>query len=49
MITDDEIMETLMAHRTDPEGACRALVERANSNGGEDNITVITVAIDPES
>jgi protein phosphatase len=48
MITDDEILETLMAHRTEPEAACRALVERANSNGGEDNITVITVAIDAE-
>lgn len=40
MLTDAEIREVLLAHET-PNAACRALVERANANGGEDNITVV--------
>lgn len=41
MLTDDEIRETLANHADDAEAACRALVERANAMGGDDNITVI--------
>ena len=44
MLTDDEIHRALSAHRSDPEAACRTLVEQANRKGGEDNITVIVWA-----
>ena len=44
MLNDDQIHATLTEHASDPEAACRALVEQANERGGEDNITVICVA-----
>jgi protein phosphatase len=44
MLGDEEIAETLRAHREVPQQACRALVERANAHGGEDNITVVVLA-----
>src|SRR5262249_32818869 len=44
MLADEEIGSILREHRDRPEAACRALVERANQRGGEDNITVIVVA-----
>jgi len=43
MLTDEEILETLLQNPTDVEATCRALVERANAKGGEDNITVVVV------
>jgi protein phosphatase len=40
MVGNEEIATTL--HRTaDPEEACRRLVDRANEQGGKDNITVV--------
>jgi protein phosphatase len=45
MLTDDEIRRTLAPHRTNPEAACRALVDAANAEGGEDNTTVVIVAV----
>jgi protein phosphatase len=47
MLTDDEICETLVANGGTPRAACRALVERANANGGEDNITVVVLRNSP--
>jgi protein phosphatase len=47
MLSDGEIEEILDRHRQAPQMACRALVERANESGGEDNITVIVLASDP--
>jgi len=44
MLGDDEIRETMQAHAGDPEAVCRALVDRANDVGGEDNITVVVMA-----
>ena len=41
MLTDEEIWQTLSENRSDPERACRALVDSANAKGGDDNITVI--------
>ena len=41
MLTKDEIAETLLGAERDPDGAATALVAAANSNGGEDNITVV--------
>jgi protein phosphatase len=44
MLSDDEIREALVSHGASPHAACRALVDRANARGGEDNVTVIVVA-----
>jgi len=43
MLGDDEIRDLLVEHGAVPQDACRALVDRANANGGEDNITVIVL------
>jgi len=45
MIGDDLIAEILAANREDPVQACRTLIDTANEHGGDDNITVIVVAI----
>lgn len=45
MLSDHQIRETLIRHREDPEAACHALVDAANSNGGEDNTTVIVLSL----
>ena len=44
MLGDAEILETLTAH-AEPREACRALIERANARGGDDNITVIVARV----
>jgi protein phosphatase len=43
MLGDDEIRDLLIEHGAVPQDACRALVDRANANGGEDNITVVVL------
>jgi protein phosphatase len=43
MLSDDEIRELALRHPDDPEAACRALIHAANSQGGEDNVTVVIV------
>jgi len=48
MLTDPEILRTLAEAAGDPERACRRLVDQANSKGGEDNISVIVCAWDPQ-
>lgn len=45
MLSDDEIREVAASHRDDPEAAARALVERANLRGGEDNVTVLAIRL----
>lgn len=40
MLSEDEIVEVAESAPS-PEAACEELVDRANKNGGEDNITVI--------
>jgi len=44
MLSDEEIRGILARHRGDPEKACRVLVDAANEQGGEDNVTVIVLA-----
>src|SRR5690606_23352879 len=44
MITDEVICE-LVTSADDVQEAARALVERANANGGEDNITVVVLRV----
>jgi len=41
MLSDDQIHEILVDHRRSPVSACRSLVDAANRNGGEDNVTVV--------
>ena len=43
VVDDEEIREILKNARTDVDTAARRLVERANENGGPDNISVILV------
>ena len=44
MLTDDEIRQILSGHASEPEEACRALVDAANARGGEDNVTVVVLS-----
>ena len=43
-VSDDEIRE-LMTAGADLKGASSALIERANKNGGPDNITVVLAKV----
>ena len=45
MLTDGEIRETLLESGSEVETAAARLVERANANGGLDNISVILVRL----
>jgi protein phosphatase len=47
LVKDDEIAQAAGAS-TDLDAICGGLVEQANSRGGEDNITVVTVRYDKE-
>lgn len=46
MLRNDGIEEVLFLEH-DPQRACDEMVKRANYAGGQDNITVIIIAIDP--
>ena len=46
MLRDDDIGNTLIAHARNVEAAAQELVERANQQGGLDNISVIVVRVD---
>jgi protein phosphatase len=43
MVSDTEIAEIFARHPSAPDAAAEALIERANDNGGHDNITVIVI------
>ncbi|MCS6830712.1 MAG: Stp1/IreP family PP2C-type Ser/Thr phosphatase [Armatimonadota bacterium] len=45
MVWEEEIVRLLRKYRYDPERACRNLIEAANEQGGQDNITVL-LAVD---
>jgi len=47
MLSDDQIQSTLAPHVDTPEAACRALVDAANEAGGDDNVTVVVLRIEP--
>ncbi len=42
-LDDEEILDTCVAHRGDLDACCAELVQRANTKGGRDNITVVLV------
>ncbi len=46
-IEKQEILDIILSKQ--PESACRQLVDLANSRGGEDNITVIIISINPSN
>lgn len=43
MITDDDILNIVAQNQEDIDKACQELIDRANQNGGEDNVTAILV------
>jgi protein phosphatase len=45
MVTDEQILDIVQGAGNDVEAAARALVSRANQNGGEDNITALVIQI----
>lgn len=42
-LSDNEIMKEVLSHKKDLKKACHNLIQRVNSNGGEDNTTIIAV------
>ena len=45
MVDDAKILELLEHHRPDLKAAAAALIQEANANGGEDNVTVVLFEI----
>ncbi len=45
MLADQDILDIMSATR-DPEEICRRLIEEANDQGGEDNITALVILFD---
>jgi protein phosphatase len=47
MLSDEDILQIVTAATEAPE-TCRRLIERANQNGGEDNITALVIRFDDQ-
>jgi protein phosphatase len=47
MLTDDEMCETLVMCESALQAACDVLVQKANDNGGHDNISVVLARVQP--
>ena len=45
MINDEEIRRIMLSHREDLEGCCNKLIQAANENGGNDNVTAVLVEV----
>jgi protein phosphatase len=45
MVEDDQIRRIVLDSR-DPQEACRQLIDTANANGGDDNITCVLVSVE---
>lgn len=45
MVENKEIFDIIKNHPSDEQGACEELIEKANQNGGKDNISVIIVSL----
>jgi protein phosphatase len=43
LLDDEEILAEVQEHAANLDGACQALVDRANAKGGDDNITVLLI------
>ncbi len=46
MLSDEKLCEVVLAADGNLDKGCKALIQEANENGGEDNITVVLVAAD---
>jgi serine/threonine protein phosphatase PrpC len=46
MITDEQLLETVVAANGDVNLIAKNLVQRANEHGGEDNVTVVLLAVE---
>jgi PPM family protein phosphatase len=46
MMDDDSILRTVIEHGDDVEAAAQSLIDAANQNGGEDNVTVIVIKVE---
>ena len=46
MLSTQEISEILTRPASDLEATCGALIQRANDNGGRDNISVILIKVE---
>lgn len=44
-MVDDETIRDILLEKSDLDEACRTLIDHANANGGEDNITVVLAKI----
>lgn len=49
MLRDSEILDVVSKNRSDLNQMAQALINAANENGGEDNITVVLVEVAPEN
>ena len=47
-VSDERILEIVNEHLHDPGACARALIEASNAAGGDDNVTVVVVAADPD-
>ncbi len=45
-MVSDEAIAAVLGAEADPEAACRRLIDEANRNGGEDNVTVVVARFD---
>lgn len=45
MVEDDVILSTIKEHSDDIEAAANSLVDKANENGGKDNISIVIVKL----
>lgn len=48
MLRDDEILGAVQEHPADLTAAARRLIDLANANGGEDNITVVLIRLEED-
>jgi serine/threonine protein phosphatase PrpC len=47
MVTDADIA-SVVANEADIDKMCERLINRANANGGLDNVTVVAIRVEPE-
>lgn len=47
ILSDEDLLECVAAHRGDPQSACDSMVALANERGAPDNVTVVVVQVSP--
>lgn len=46
MMTDQQILDTILGVKTTPDRTCHALIEEALNQGGKDNVTVVMLGVE---